>query len=60
MENIEVSQATVIAEYQAMRAEILLRLGFQQQLLNLTLITIGFIVPISGLFVVNTIDPRVD
>jgi hypothetical protein len=58
MKKIEVSDQTVIAEYQAIRAEILLRLGFQQQLLNLSLITIGFIVPISSLLAIHTIDPR--
>ena len=58
MKKAEVSEATVIAEYQAIRAEILLRLGFQQQLLNLSLISIGFIVPISGLFGVKAVDSR--
>jgi hypothetical protein len=58
MKRIEFSETTVVPEYQAMRAEIILRLGFQQQLLNLSLITIGFLVPISGLFAVSAIDPR--
>ena len=38
-----------LAEYEALRAEILLRLTFQQQLLSYSLVTIGLLGPIFGL-----------
>lgn len=54
--NVEVSETTVVAEYQALRAEILARLGFQQQLVNYSLIATGLIVPIVGLIAVRAIS----
>jgi hypothetical protein len=58
MKTLEISEATIIAEYEALRDEILLRLSFQQQLLNHSLVSAGLIVPIVGLFGVSSIDPH--
>lgn len=55
MNLIAPSEATAISEYEALRDEILLRLGFQQQLLNYSFIAAGLIVPIVGLLAVVSI-----
>lgn len=58
MKPVELSEAVVIAEYQAVRAEILLRLQFQQQLLYYSLLGVGLIAPIVGLFALSAINPQ--
>jgi hypothetical protein len=58
MKSIGMSEATVVAEYEALRDEILLRLEFQQHLINYSLIATGLIVPIMGLFGISSVDPH--